>query len=152
MTKETFVEGIEAHSDTMYRVAISILRNEEDCRDVLQDAVLKAWEKQDTLKDESRFRPWLMRIVINRCNDVLRGRRRLVALEDIPEPSAPPPDPALSAALHALPASLRLPLVLVYSEGMSYAEVAEAMRLPVSTVRSRIYWAKQQLRKELREE
>lgn len=152
MTREAFVEGIEAHADAMYRVAISILRNKEDCRDALQDAVLKAWEKRDTLKNESSFRPWLTRIVINRCNDVLRTRRRFVALDDLPEPSAPPPDPTLSAALYALPASLRLPLVLVYAEGMSYAEAAKALHLPVSAVRGRVFRAKQQLRKELREE
>lgn len=152
MTKEAFIAGIEAHTDTMYRVAISILRNEEDCRDALQDAVLKAWEKRETLKNENSFRPWLTRIVINNCNTMLRARRRLVALDEVPEPSVPPPDPVLKAALHTLPAGLRLPLVLVYSEGMSYAEAAQAMRIPISAVRGRIYRAKQQLRKELREE
>ena len=152
MTKEIFVEGIAAQADMMYRVAISILRNEEDCRDALQDAVLKAWEKRETLKNEGSFRTWLTRIVINNCNTMLRTRRRLLPLEEVPEPTVPPPDPVLKAALHTLPADLRLPLVLVYSEGMSYEEAAQALRIPVSTVRSRIYRAKQQLRKELCEE
>lgn len=152
MTKEAFVAGVEAQADMMYRVAVSILRNEEDCRDALQDAVLKAWEKRETLKNEGSFRPWLTRIVINNCNTMLRARRRLVPLDEIPEPAVPPPDPVLKAALHALPSGLRLPLVLVYSEGMSYAEAAQALRIPVSAVRGRIYRAKQQLRKELREE
>ena len=152
MTKETFVAGIEEYSDMMYRVALSILRNEEDCRDALQDAVLKAWEKRTTLKDEQSFKPWLTRIVINNCNNVLRRRRRIVALDDIPEPSSPPPDPTLSMVLESLPESLRLPLVLVYSEGMSYAEAAQAMRVPVGAIRGRIHRAKEQLRKELREE
>ena len=76
MTKEIFVEGIEAQADMMYRVAISILRNEEDCRDALQDAVLKAWEKRETLKNENSFRPWLTRIVINNCNTMLRAAPR----------------------------------------------------------------------------
>ena len=82
---------------------------------------------------------------------IFRARRRIVALDDVPEPSVPPPDPTLSAALHALPASLRLPLVLVYSEGMSYAEAAQALHIPTSAIRGRIFRAKQQLRKELRE-
>lgn len=152
MTKETFVEFIEKYSDTMYRVAISILRNEEDCRDVLQDSVLKAWEKRATLKDESSFKPWVIRIVVNNCNNLLRKRRRIVAIDDIPEPSVPPPDPALRAALQSLPDNLRLPLVLVCSEGMSYAEAAQAMHIPVGAVRGRIHRAKKLLRKELCEE
>lgn len=152
MTKEAFVESIETYSDMMYRVAISILRNEEDCRDALQDAVLKAWEKRATLKDERSFKPWLMRIVVNHCNNALRRRRRVVSIEDIPEPSVPPPDPTLRAALQSLPDGLRLPLVLVYSEGMSYAEAAQVMRIPVGALRGRIHRAKLQLRKELHEE
>lgn len=152
MTKESFVRYIEEYSDMMYRIAISILRNEEDCRDALQDAVLKAWEKRSTLKDEGSFKPWLIRILVNTCNNVLRKRRRVVSIEEIPEPSIPPPDPVLSAALQSLPDSLRLPLVLVYSEGMSYAEAAQAMRIPVGALRGRVHRAKQQLRKELHEE
>lgn len=152
MTKESFVAGIEEHSDMMYRVALSILRNEDDCRDALQDAVLKAWEKRGTLKNEDSFRPWLMRIVVNNCHNALRGRKRLVSIDEIPEPSIPPPDPALSDALQSLPEGLRLPLVLVYSEGMSYAEAAQVLRIPTGALRGRIHRAKQQLRKELHEE
>ena len=152
MTKEAFVGYIEEYSDMMYRVAISILRNEEDCRDALQDSVLKAWEKRATLRDEGSFRPWMIRIVVNNCNNVLRKRRRVVSIDEIPEPSVPPPDPTLRAALQSLPEELRLPLVLVCSEGMSYAEAAQAMRIPVGAVRGRIHRAKKQLRKELNEE
>lgn len=152
MTKEAFVGYIEEYSEMMYRVAISILRNEEDCRDALQDSVLKAWEKRATLKDEGSFKAWMIRIVVNNCNNVLRKRRRVVSIDDIPEPSVPPPDPTLSAALRSLPEGLRLPLVLVCSEGMSYAEAAQAMRIPVGALRGRIHRAKQQLRKELNEE
>ena len=57
--------------------------------------------------------------------------------------------PTLAFALESLPEKLRLPLVLCYSEGMSYAEIAETMRLPLTTVRSRIHYAKKELRKEL---
>lgn len=63
--------------------------------------------------------------------------------------AVPPPDPTLAMALHALPDKLRLPLMLVYSEGMTYEEAAETLRLPVATVRGRIHRAKGQLRKEL---
>lgn len=52
MTKEFFVQEIDAHSEMMYRVAFTILRNRESCKDALQEAVLRAWEKRDTLRDE----------------------------------------------------------------------------------------------------
>ena len=75
--------------------------------------------------------------------------KRVAALEDLPEPFVPPPDPTLSMALAALPEKLRLPLVLHEMEGMPYAEIARALRVPQTTVVGRIHRAKVQLRKEL---
>ena len=72
-------------------------------------------------------------------------------MEAIPEPAVPPPDASLDLMLGELPKKWRLPLVLFYSERMSYAEIAQALRLPISTVRSRLCYAKERLRKELAE-
>ena len=149
MDMEFFIREIEAHSGMMYRVAYTILRNDDACRDALQDAALKAWEKRNTLREEAFFRTWVTRILINTCYDTQRKRRRLASLDEIPEPSIAPPDPSLSLALQSLPPKLRLPLVLCYSEGMSYEEIAQTLHLPVSTVRGRIHRAKGELRKEL---
>ena len=149
MDREFFIREIEAHSGMMYRVAYTILRNDDVCRDALQDAALKAWEKRNTLREEAFFRTWMTRILINTCYDTQRKRRRLVSLDEIPEPSIAPPDPSLALALQSLPPKLRLPLVLCYSEGMSYEEIAQTLHLPVSTVRGRIHRAKGELRKEL---
>lgn len=149
MDKDFFVRGIEAHSGMMYRVAYTILRNDDDCRDALQETALKAWEKRATLRNEQYFRTWIVRILINTCYDTKRKRRPLVSLEAIPELSIPPHDPSLAIALQALPEKLRLPLMLCYSEGMRYEEIAQSLHLPKATVRGRIHRAKQQLRKEL---
>ena len=65
MTKEQFVQEIEAHTGVMYRVAFTILRNDEDCKDAMSDATLKAWEKRNSLRDITRFRAWMIRIVTN---------------------------------------------------------------------------------------
>lgn len=149
MDKDFFVGELEAHSGMLYRVAYTILRNDEACKDALQDTALKAWEKRHSLREERYFRTWVTRILINVCYDTQKKRRRIVSIEEIPEPSVPPPDLELSLALQALPEKLRLPLVLCYSEGMSYQEAADALRLPAATVRGRIHRAKGELRKEL---
>ena len=149
MDKDFFVQELEAHGGMLYRVACSILHDDDACRDALQDAALKAWEKRATLRQPQYFRTWVTRILINACYDTVKKRRRMVSIEEIHEPSAPPPDPALSLALAKLPEKLRLPLVLCYSEGMSYQEAADALRVPVATVRGRIHRAKGELRKEL---
>ena len=149
MERKFFIAEIETCSDMMYRVAWSILRNEADVQDALQDAVLKAWEKRDKLREEKYFRTWMTRILINVCYDTQRMHRKIVPLDKIPVQSASAPDPDLAMALEALPEKLRLPLVLCYSEGMTYEEAADVLRIPMTTLRGRIRRGKKELRKEL---
>ncbi len=153
MERKFFIAEIETCSDMMYRVAWSILRNDADVQDALQDAALKAWEKRDKLRDEKFFRTWITRILINACYDTQRKRRRIVSMDEIPESTVSnAPDPDLALALQALPEKLRLPLVLCYSEGMSYEEAADVLRIPITTLRGRLRRGKEELRKELNAE
>ena len=149
MDRGFFIAEIETCSDMMYRVAWSILRNEADVQDALQDAVLKAWEKRDKLREEKYFRTWMTRILINVCYDTQRIHRKIVPLDEIPVQSSFAPDPDLAMALEALPEKLRLPLVLCYSEGMTYEEAADVLRIPMTTLRGRIRRKKKELIKEL---
>ena len=149
MDKEFFVSALERQSDMLFRVAYSLLRNPEDCRDALQETALRAWEKRSRLREQRYFATWVTRILINQCHDILRRRRRTVPIEDAAEPMADPPDVTLSLALGRLPEKYRLPLMLQYSEGMSYQEIARTLGVTEGSVRGRIHRAKEQLRKEL---
>ena len=152
MDKDFFMRELEQQSGLLYRVAFTILRDDHACEDAMQETALKAWEKRNSLREPRYFRTWITRICINSCRDIQRQGKHSVFLEDICEPSVSPPDPVLHLALAALPDKLRLPLVLCYSEGMTYAEIATALRLPAATVRGRIHRAKKELRKELEAE
>ncbi|MBR1586349.1 MAG: sigma-70 family RNA polymerase sigma factor [Clostridia bacterium] len=150
MDKDLYLREIERCGGMMYRVAFTILRSPDDCRDAMQEAALKAWEKRDALRDESRFAAWITRILIRACYDIRRRRGRVISLEEMAtDPAVQPPDRTLCLALQSLPEKLRLPLMLQYSEGMSYREISRVLRLPESTVRGRIHRAKEALRKEL---
>lgn len=149
MNRDEFAQKVLLQTDRMYRIAYSLLRNDEDCRDAMQEAALKAWEKRYSLREEKYFATWLTRILINECRHIQRKRRRLVSIEEIAEPTVQAEDPALSIALQHLPDKLRLPLMLHASEGLSYEEISTVLRLPKSTIAGRIHRAKQQLRKEL---
>ncbi len=149
MNTEEFAERIVEYTDRMYRIARTILKNDEDCRDAMQEACLRAWEKRHTLREEQYFGTWLIRILINECRNIQRKRRPVVSIDAVAEPSVPPPDPALSIALEHLPEKLRLPLVLHVSEGLSHAEISLILHLPRTTIAGRIHRAKEQLRKEL---
>lgn len=149
MNKSEFAALVVEQTDRMYRIAWTLLRSDEDCRDAMQEAALKAWAKRYTLREEKYFATWLTRILINECYAMRRKQKRFVPLEDIEYVSAPAHDPMLSLALQSLPEELRLPLVMHSLEGMSYEEIGKVLRLPHSTITGRIHRAKQQLRKEL---
>ena len=153
MDRQFFIASAQAMERSMYCIARSYLRCEADCEDALQEAALKAWEKRGHLRNEAYFRTWMTRILINACYDTQRKRRRVIPLDEVAErAAAASPDPTLTLALEALPEKLRLPLVLCYSEGMSYEEAAAALRIPLSTLRGRIHRGRGQLRKELNAE
>ncbi len=149
MNRDDFAALVVGYTDRMYRISRSILLNDEDCRDAMQEAALRAWEKRHTLREERYFGTWLIRILINECRNIQRKRRPNVSIDEIAEPSLPPPDPVLSITLERLDEKLRLPLMLHVSEGLSHAEIAQILHLPKTTVAGRIHRAKMQLRKEL---
>ena len=72
MNKETFVKEIESATGMLYRVAFTILRNDDACKDAIHDATLKAWEKRSTLREDRYFRTWITRILINTCYNTLK--------------------------------------------------------------------------------
>ena len=147
--KDTFAAEAEAAAGLLYRVACTLLRNDTDCQDAVQEALMKAWAGREKLRNLQFFRTWITRILINTCHDMLRKKRFTVSMEEIPEQGAEFPDPVLSDALARLPEKFSLPLMLCYSENMSYEEIGKALRLPVTTVQSRLRRGKIQLRKEL---
>ncbi len=152
MDERGFTSAVNQHRDMLYRVAYTILHNSEDCADVLQEALIKAWQKLDTLRDDARFRGWVVRIVVNCSRDMLRRRKvRIFELtEDIPAPQAE--DTHVDEALRLLDERLRLPLVLHYLEGMSVREIADALGLPQGTVKNRMYHGREKLAQILGEE
>ena len=85
---DAFSSLIYFYMKDLYRVAISILMNDEDAADAIQDTILGCWEKLYTLKEEKYFKTWITRILINRCYDIRKKQQRITALEEYEEPSA----------------------------------------------------------------
>ena len=82
MTRETFSNLILDSEPTLYRVAMSMLRNEKDCEDAVQTAILTAFEKLGMLRREEYFKTWLVRILINVCNKQLKSAAKTAELHD----------------------------------------------------------------------
>ena len=112
---------------------------------------MKGWASRKRIWKGSE-QAWMMRVVINECRNIQRHRMRVSPIERLPDNPSDWPDMALRVAVDALPETLRLPLLLKYMESMSEKEIALALRLSVSAVKSRLHRARQALRNELNEE
>ena len=149
MTKESYIQQVAAHKEKMYRVSFTILKNDQDVQDALQEAALKAWEKQRTLRNDQYFATWMTRIVINESYQIRRRQKRLIYMEQLPDTPATPEGVTLRLLLETLPEKLRLPFMMKYSEGMRAEDIAYALHITRSAVNGRINRAKALMRKEL---
>ena len=152
MTKNEFSEKVLESEQTLYRISMSMLKNEADCEDAVQTAILTAYEKLGSLREERYFRTWLVRILINVCNMQLKKRSRVISLEDatgVPEPSllSHTESTELRLAIEELPVKIRQAVVLYYIEDFSVSEIKNILKIPEGTVKSRLSKGRSHLRK-----
>jgi RNA polymerase sigma-70 factor, ECF subfamily len=148
-----FASLVERYERVLFSVALRMLGDPEDARDATQDAFIKVFQRLGDYKPEHRFFSWIYRILTNECLNTLRARRpqdpeipdlaitsdALEALE-LEERRR-----AVQAAIIALPRDYRDVLILRHFGELSYEEVADTLAIPVKTVKSRLYTARQQL-------
>lgn len=152
MTRAEFIRRARACERRLYRVARTMLPGEADCEDAVQEALLRAWARLDTLREEAYFETWLIRILINQCRTFYRRRPRPEAElpEDIPCPETF--DSPLLEAMKRLPRKLELTIELHYIEGYGVRECAKLTGVPEGTVKWRLSRARALLKQELGEE
>lgn len=154
MTKEEFGERVTTLQNRLYRIARGYLQSEHDCLDAVSEAILKAWKRQATLRDERLFETWLMRILIRECVNIQRKQKCVVPMETLPEEANEQPSDyaALRDALGRLPQEQRVVVVLHYMEGYSVAEIVSILHTFRGTVSSRLHYARLALRDLLKED
>ena len=153
MTNEEFAKIVTDTAAVMYRVSKSILKNDEDCEDAVQEAIAKAFSKLWSLKNESFAKTWLIRIVINECYSILRKKKIAFYNEEITLEEADSNDYSeLYKALNELPADYRVTVVLYYIEGYSVKETAQILKVTEGTVKSRLSRGRKKLRGFLEED
>ena len=152
MLQADFIQRVRACERRLYRVARTMLPQECDCEDAVQEALLRAWDRRETLRQEAYFDTWLIRILINQCKTFYRRRPPEPAelTEDIPQVTSE--ETPLLEALMGLPRKQRVTLELHYIEGYSVAETARILRLPEGTVKWRLKRGRELLKESLKRE
>lgn len=166
---DTFNLLVRRWERQIYSLALRMMGREEEARDVCQETFLAAYRNLGSFRGEAKFSSWIYRIALNACHSRLRrqGTASELSLDDtddegrrieIADAGAEQAADRLHRdqrvaivrrALHALPAEMRQVIVMKEYEELTFAEIAEVLGLPVSTVKSRLYTGLQLMRAKL---
>ncbi len=155
MNREQFTTEVLKAEKSLYHIAKSILKNDEDCADAMQNAILSAYGKLHTLKNEAFFRTWITRILINESYQLIRGRKNQISYEEYMDDRKAEDQTRYSElyrAVQELSESYRIPFVLHYVEGYSVKEIGIILKLTESAVKVRLHRARKLMKERLKGE
>jgi RNA polymerase sigma factor (sigma-70 family) len=144
-----FEQLVLARGPELYRYLAIRLRNESDARDALQETFAAAWQSLPSLREPSRFWPWLLAIAAHKAGDLLRARRAIAEPADVVD-SAANEAVEIREALDRLPPRFHEVLLLRYGLQLTEQEAAEVLGVRVGTVKSRTARARRALEELLR--
>jgi RNA polymerase sigma-70 factor (ECF subfamily) len=159
MTEE-FERIVRDYQDRIFRLAVAMLGDRDAAQEAAQEVLVRVWKGLPGFRGESSLSTWIYAVTRNACLSALRRRPVVTASLDAPGPrremdrraaaewsGAPSPDAA--ALLERLPAKYRQVAALFYMQEKSYDEVARMLDLPVGTVKTYLFRARQRLAEEL---
>ncbi|MFQ5611312.1 MAG: RNA polymerase sigma factor [Anaerolineae bacterium] len=160
---DAFASLYEMHKAPVYRAVLAITNDRHAAEEIQQETFLRAFKNLDCLRESGSLLPWLYRVAVNQAYDLTARRRRWIAALDgiyelLVRPVVASPEreveerelqDLLYEAINRLEFKQRAALVLFYLHNFSLAEIAEILECPVGTVKSRLYYARKNLRREL---
>ncbi len=166
-----FSELVDRYKKPIFHLALRMLRNREEAEDSAQETFLRAFRSIDTFEEGRRFSPWLYQIASNLCRDVLRKRSIRGFTQSLDAPidddgelypqyarDEKGPDElavegelreAVLDAVDRLPDKYRVVIVLRHLQDLSYQEIADVLDIPIGTVKTRLFRAREALRADL---
>lgn len=146
---DAFTKLMQSQMQNMYKAARALLANDEDAADAISDTILACWEKLDQLKKPEYFRTWMTRILINKCNDILRKKKEVSLMGDksreIPFSPQEYDNAEWLETVKGMDEKYRMILILYYVNGLKTSDISAVLHIPVSTVRTRLSRARDQL-------
>jgi len=159
---QAFGTLVERYERAVYHLAYRTLHDTEEAKDATQEAFFKAFRALRTFRPGAKFSTWIFTIAYHACCDRLARRKRYTGdeLPDRADPAAGPQEQAESAdearrlrvAIDALPEKYRTVITLFHLQNKQYEEIAQVLDLPMGTVKTHLFRAKDLLRKALEDE
>lgn len=143
-----FIKIIKCCEQSMYKTAWIYLKNDQDVADAIQETILTCFEKIHTLREPRYFKTWMIRILINHCNQMLKKRSNIPVLEIVEQGIC---DNEIETfewqeLLLSLEESSRIIVQLFYYEELSIKEIADVLNMNKNTVATRLARARKKLR------
>lgn len=148
MKKEEFADLVLTYQQSMYRFALGIVRNKQDAEDALSAAIMKAYEHLASLRDQDKFKPWIMTIIANEAKNMLSKNSRLQLVDDVAvfiEEAEENRNDVWDSVME-LGEQHRQIVILYYYDGFSTREIARILKVPEGTVKSRLSRARESLK------
>lgn len=148
--KKYYEEAVDKYADTVYKVALSQLKNPEDAQDIFQDVFVKLVRSEKIIKDEEHLKAWLIRVTINACKDFFKNRYNMYKQElvvDIPVEAETPGD--VYYAVQKLDVKYRTIIHLFYYEQYSIREISELLDINESTVKTRLARGREKIKNQM---
>jgi len=145
---EAFVRLIKASESSMYRVAKSFLKTDIECADAIQETILKAFQAIRSIKEPDYFKTWLIRILINVCQRMLKMNKQVIPMAALAERSYEnkmQQGLELWEAVQSLEEELRIIVMLFYIEDVPVKDIALMLDMPEGTIKSRLHRAREKL-------
>ena len=148
---QQLTDYLVAHQEEFYRLAYSYVKNRDAALDVVQESIVKALSKSDSLRNPDFLKTWFYRILIHVCTDMLRQRKRVTfvppdALDAGSYEDPLPEDGSLNRRVEALPPEIATIVRLRFYEELSLKEISEVTGWNLSTVKTRLYTGLRKLR------
>ena len=141
---EAFKVIIETVKTKLYKTGMAILKNDDDTCDAIQETLISAYKNLNSLKNQKYFSTWIIRILINKCYDIIEKNRKVVAINQKMEIENTgyyqfyASESILENVLNNIDSDLRTVTVLYYYDELSVSEIAETLNIPEGTVKSRL--------------
>ena len=131
---------IRKYGDMLYRLSLIMLKNESDAEDVVQETIIKYYQKSTVFVDSEHEKAWLIKVATNKCRDLLRFRGRYIQIEEnfLEQIADEETDCGIIEALTVLPEKYRLVLTLYYIEGYRIEDIAKIISRTSSAVKMRL--------------
>lgn len=151
--EEAFIKVVDEYMIPIYKIARSRLKSEENIGDAIQETILAAFSNIKKLKEPRYFKTWIIKILINKCNDIIRDNKVLYVedynlLEDNSLIYSESSDEKLDfeGVLNKLNYEYRLVVVMYYVNRFTIKEISETLNEKEGTIKSRLSRARQQLK------